>query len=194
MKDYSRKIDSLVFLRHYLVSENEIAAKYSNGHIAHYPSIDHNIEALNRELENQLKEILQKYLPELKIKAQISKRFLLLNVILNLAYIPDSVQISLQNDNISLAVIACIMGGGSFLILLLRLKNILKELNAVEDMEFVNEMLKDFVFDNIDELELSESGKEQLQKDGKIDLNNIDCFTHKDIQMIKRYKENENIK
>jgi len=56
-------------------------------------------------------------------------------------------------------------------------------------MEYVAENLSELELDLTD-LNLSDSAKEALEISKTISLNNVECFTHKDIKIIKKQKEN----
>lgn len=190
MKDYSKKIEQLSFLKHYLILEDKIEAKYSKDELSSYPLSEHNIELLNKKLSEQLNVINDKYVQELKIKSQILMNCLCINLLFNGLYTPDSVRISLQNDNFFLAMVACIIGGGSFSMLLYRFIKVVQEMQEIKDMNYVEKELKDVIID-LEGINLSKRAEEQLQIDDCITLNNVECFTHQDIQKIKRNRENK---
>lgn len=193
MKDYSKLIDELTFLRRYSVETDKVHAKYAKDDIILYPKTEHNMRALDRQLERQLIKIKEKYEPELKFKIRTLKSLIPINLYLNLTSTPNAMKSALDNDNISLAILALLVNGGVSLYLILDFIKNTKKLEEITDMDYANEVLKDIVLDSIEDLELTEEAKQQLIKDGKVNLSNIDSFTHKDIEKIKEYINKKNI-
>ena len=193
MKDYSSLLSETVFLKRYSVETDKVHAKYAKDDIILYPKTEHNLKALDRQLERQLIKIKEKYEPVLKFKIRTLKSLIPINLYLNLTSTPNAMKSALDNDNISLAILALLVNGGVSLYLILDFIKNTKKLEEITDMDYANEVLKDIVLDSIEDLELTEEAKQQLIKDGKVNLSNIDSFTHKDIEKIKEYINKKNI-
>jgi len=193
VKDYSYPLKETTFLKRYSVEKDKVYAKYAKDDIILYPKTEHNIIALDRQLERQLIKIKEYYEPELKFKIRTLKTLIPINVYLNLSYTPDIIRNCLEREDIFLAILALLVNGGASLCLILDFIKNTKRLQEITDMDYVNEILKDIVLENIEDLELTEEAKEQLIKTGKVNLSNIDSFTHKDIEKIKQFIKQKNI-
>lgn len=188
MKDYSKKIDELTFLKHYLLLENEIEAKYAPDIINHYPKTEHNIECLNRELKRQLGKIKESYLPFVK---RFRGKYIYLTSMWSFFLVSNVTTYIVQDDAKDLWL-PLFLFGGPVILNGLEIISFQKKYQEIMDMEFVDEVLADSQID-FENLNLSENAMESLELYGNLSLNNVDSFTHKDIQKIKKAIEQKRI-
>ncbi len=188
MKDYSKKIEELTFLKHYLLLENEIEAKYAPDEVRHYPKNTHNIEMLNRELTFQFQKVKESYLPILK---RYKRRYGLQATTFFSIFLLNTIE-ELLNRNLTELGFAAVCLGVPSLLNLYQFLKLKEEVNEIEDMAYIENSLKEVIIEDIPNT-LSLNAKTVLQEDKKITLNNIQSFKHKDIEKIKQYVE-ENIK
>jgi len=185
MKDYSKKIDELTFLKHYLLLENEIEAKYTPDEVHHYPKTEHNIECLDRELKRQLEKIKESYLPFVK-SCRTKYTFL---TSMWFSFLALNVTIYVLEDEIKYIWYPLFVFGLPTIVRGIQIGQFQKQYTEIKDMEYVAENLSELELDLTD-LNLSDSAKEALEISKTISLNNVECFTHKDIKIIKKQKEN----
>ncbi len=182
MRDYSKRIDELSFLKRYLILETEIEAKYAPDKVIHYPKTDHNIECLNRELERQLERIKENCLP---IFIKYRKKYIVLSLLWT-SQLASGVAISIlerEGKDIWLQLLIC---GLPLILNALDIARFQGEIQEIKDMEYIVENLSEMNID-FESLNLSESAKESLGIYGNLSLNNVECFTHEDIQKIKKH-------
>lgn len=75
--------------------------------------------------------------------------------------------------------------GGPAILNAIQILPLQKEYTEIKDMEFVDKYLSEASID-LSSLELSVTAMESLEIYGNLSLNNVECFSHKDIQKIKK--------
>lgn len=185
MRDYSKKIDELTFLKHYLLLENEIEAKYTPDKVHHYPKTEHNIECLDRELKRQLEKIKESHLPFVK---SFRSKYIHLTTMWTIL-LASNLTVYIAKDEFKHIWYPIFLFGIPTILNGIQIGLFQKEYIEIKDMEYVAENLSELELD-LTNLNLSDSAKEALEISKNISLNNVECFTHKDIKIIKKQKEN----
>lgn len=149
---------------------------------------------LNRKLERQLREINEKHLPYLKIRFRSELNFLIFVLLNGTLIFPKSIVEAYRNEQYFVAVLETLVAVSGIAFGLKWTARASLKLQDVKDMNVVNDQLHNFVIDEETKNLLSTSAQESLQVENRVTLNNIQDFTHKDIQKIKKVANMKTIK
>lgn len=189
MKDYNRTLRQSQYLKHYKILGDKLEAKYSPDEILLYPANEHNLAMLRRRLQEQLDNINKvirnntvalrnQYIKALGIDA------------ISAFMVFDLKQVMMENASIQNYGILGALMTLKILCDVFLIYHQAKKIAEIDDMNYVSNPIPLSEID--DTVSLSSFAQEVLLEDGAISLNNCECFTHKDIVKIKKYRRCKN--
>lgn len=163
MRDYSKEINELNYLKRYLILEDCIEAKYSPDSVSDIPKTEHNIEALDSKLNRQAETIYKNCYNVCKFRRNLDAFLGTVYVIIG-----SSVVANISNydsSSIKMLTFLFLLGLGNHL---LRFYMYNSQMNEIEDMIYIKE-----------------HGAIKNPNGEDISLNNVEFFKHKEIKKLR---------